>query len=108
MRELKFRAYQDGVWLFSGTSLNADLSRFFGRLFGHAKIMQYTELTDKNGTDIYEGDILVDERNHGDFSNDVIIVEFQDGKFCYKNYGTLSDLVDIVDYCEVTGNIYDL
>lgn len=68
---------------------------------------QFTGLTDKNGVKIFDGDIFIDDMCHGDFINDRFLVRFEDGKFCYANYGTLSDLCDCVDSIEVIGNVHD-
>jgi len=58
MREIKFRGWQDGQMVVSPISSNYGLTRFFGFLYEDAPIMQFTGLTDKNGREIYEGDVL--------------------------------------------------
>ena len=62
-REIKFRAWDDGKMLFQPINSNYGLSRFLGYIREDAILMQFTGLKDKNGVDIYEGDIL---KAHGE------------------------------------------
>ena len=67
-------------------------------------LMQYTGLKDKNGKEIYEGDILSNEDSYLKFT-----VEFDLGRFVAidNKRCDIYDLKVIASQCEVIGNIYE-
>jgi len=128
-REIKFRAW-DGEQMIM-QSKNKEYDDYYmltlqGDFYAHTRtgdeyfdfyeselnkktyeLMQYTGLKDKNGVEIYEGDILKNEKStSGNF-----FVKFNVGGYdaVYKNNFTLClhPVLHYFDGAEVTGNIYE-
>lgn len=122
-REIKFRGKSktDGEW-FYGNLYDKDTA---GRThIGTTKkgclnidpdtIGQYTGLKDKNGKEIYEGDIAKApylDPIFGDVVNDMfvnIVVGYNKGSFVLEYNGNLRVYIsDLYDNIEIIGNIYD-
>lgn len=111
MREIKFRA-----WDRFNKQMRTDMrSNKFKHLFNLAieygsdfldgHLMQYTGLKDKNGAEIYEGDIV---KAKGEYP---AIIEFSFGSFCINHIGFAGKWTSIRDVAtdryEVIGNIYE-
>ena len=100
MREIKFRFWKHGQMCNDFDGWSEDVST--NRHFEYAKeneipVMQYTELKDKNGKDIYEGDI-----GYFDISKNVpTIIKIENGAVNYWS------LFNMGHKFEVVGNIYE-
>jgi len=134
MRQIKFRAWDkkdkrmiDSDLLMGRCDLN---NAFNGReIYKNWIIMQYTELKDKNGKEIYEGDIVkmilrkdnitpIGEIKFGLMQSFFIAYNGDSGDYCFINQedgGSASDTYkDLQDYneidcsdIEIMGNIYE-
>ncbi len=121
MREIKFRAWEDNkMWyqvrcggMFDGIPTAPTVwieDQGWGNLTGqpHTKVMQYTGLTDKNGREIYEGDVVSIQKYIGGifYPMNSGVVAFSDGSFFVK--AESSSYYAWLDYeVEVLGNIYE-
>ena len=127
MREIKFRAW-DGELMYSVAELVFDMGpnldgkgiRFYGPGVGEGRVdgentilMQYTGLKDKNGKEIYEGDILRIKNDHLD---ETVVFKVEWGgedypAFYLPGYETemnsFSELYYGEDEFKVIGNIYE-
>ncbi|GAB6742116.1 TPA: hypothetical protein QC443_005893, partial [Bacillus cereus] len=113
MREIKFRVwsnfYNDWIESFcikDGRVHLGNVVHYPGNQVSDAILMQYTGLKDKNGKEIYEGDILGDDN----YSNVDGAVVFNEEKGYYEidkfNYEPLHESLKDYDF-EVLGNIYE-
>lgn len=111
MRKLKFR-----IWSYEDKEYRTDcnLTQIFNSMTGtpatvysdegdRFDIEQYTGLKDMDGTEIYEGDILMD--GYGELV-EYWVVKFEDGKFIGEIQGVTEDLFELTDL-DIIGNIHE-
>ena len=119
MREIKFRVwdniakkYIDGRYVsISGPGLPHVAKRIIKNCFRppHTRknpwfiVEQFTGLRDKNGTEIYEGDILIDDTGE---PIEYWVVKFSEGSFIGECAGVAEPLFELTQL-EVVGNIHE-
>jgi len=101
MREIKFRAWdKTQKYMYPDSNLGQFFTAYDEYNDGDWELMQYTGLHDKNGKEVYEGDILHEFRdktalmaNNG-VDRILVVEDIRELDFYYKD-------------CEVIGNIYE-
>ena len=122
MREIKFRGknIETGEWLYGnlqvpqkeGVGYYMWDKEKFQREVDPETIGEFTSLKDRNGNDIYEGDIISFDYGVGEpVSEDLIEVRFVRGVFAFLWNGDLDDECPVSsptrEWANVIGNIHD-
>ena len=99
MREIKFRSFSKKVKGMVLTEYATFLKDDELNVYDDCELMQFTGLLDKNGVDIYEGDVV-----DYDFELGAITYENIMASFCFG--GNQFDIAE-AKYMKVIGNIYE-
>lgn len=124
MRDILFRAKSGQTWYYGGVhreklycgSIESNDYRYRWCIVTDEEdeyrvkpdtICQYTGLNDKNGTKIFEGDIIKTEQIIPVLGTDIFAVEYAHGNYFIRYNSTVLSLFSVNESAEVIGNIYD-
>jgi len=107
MREIKFRAWNkayDFMMDIEKISLRNNCVYFDGEWWEDCELMQCTGLHDKNGVEIFEGDILKEGISIGkvEYSKSSFNIQWFSNKDFWSAW-----LEHHSEHCEIVGNIYE-
>ena len=120
MRIVKFRVWNDllknylpddsvcilpngDIVLYNLAAMIAAYKRPSDMLEGENTVERFTDLEDKNGTEIYEGDILIDDTGE---PIEYWVVKFSEGGFIGECAGVAEPLFELTNL-EIVGNIHE-
>jgi len=105
-REIKFRNWNGKKMVIWKEIPNPTFTNFKQLPDRDCVIMQFTGLKDKNGKEIFEGDIVTTDFILCTYRDGKTIVEFKDGRFGFKYKGDFIE-TGYANKSEVIGNIYE-
>ena len=121
MREILFRGklkvdngeHKKGDWVFGDLVRIKDGEKTSTMIYGFGEVDpstvgQYTDLTDKNGKKIFEGDIVKFSYDENDENPTFCSIEWKSDRACFGYLETADKMIEVDSlHCEVIGNIHD-